>query len=309
MSHSPATPDKAGMHAEGSESKASLPSTDKLTSTSKVKQASLNEPSPASTYGDTIAGGNSPATPLEVGSHGKCMFSFRARRLPRSVFYLASRLGVLLGLDDYKSLLRARKVTFRPLPLIYTPVLMAQLMRQDHHMAGLIHSLQAAQIDPAIETISGSPMTARDGKYLSKLERRVDRSIFTEAQLSPSKTGDLNRNASTTSSPSTDLVKDIRKSPSWRNKDGNFVRRSGNHGEDPFVFSANAGQSQGSGKSSLSQTVSVRLLSKATIHPSAPEGIEQGSRFPTTTLKPCCHQELVSSSQSKLECPLMETYR
>lgn len=115
-------------------------------------------------------------------------------------------------------------------------------------MAGLIHSLQAAQIDPAIETISGSPMTARDGKYLPQLDRRVDRSIFTDAQLSPSKTGILNRNASTTSSPSSDRVKDIRESPSWRNKDGSFVRRSGNHGEDPFVSSANAGQSQGQGK-------------------------------------------------------------
>ena len=115
-------------------------------------------------------------------------------------------------------------------------------------MAGLIHSLQAAQIDPAIETISGSPMTARDGKYLPQLERRVDRSIFTEAQLSPSKTGNLNRNTSTTSSSTTDRVKEIRESPSWRNKEGNFVRRSGNHGEDPFVSSVNAGQCQGQGK-------------------------------------------------------------
>ena len=74
MSHSPATPDKAGMHGEGSQPKASLPSTtDKLTSNSEVKHSSLNEPSPASTYGDTIAGGSSPATPLDVGSHGKRM--------------------------------------------------------------------------------------------------------------------------------------------------------------------------------------------------------------------------------------------
>lgn len=104
------------MRANGSESKAPLPSTDKLTSTSKVKQASLNEPSPASTYGDTIAGGNSPATPLDVGSHGKCMRSFPAFHLHRSVFSLASRLGVLLELDDHESLREARKVTFRPCP-------------------------------------------------------------------------------------------------------------------------------------------------------------------------------------------------
>lgn len=186
---------------------------------------------------------------------------------------------------------------------------MAQLTSQDHHMAGLIHSLQAAQIDPAIETISGSPVTARDGKYLPQLDRRVDRITFSEAQLSPSQAGNLNRNASTNSSPSTDRVKDIRESPSWRNKDGSFVRRSGNHGEDPFVSSANAGQSHGQGKSSLSQMGSARLLRKAKIYPSVLVGIEQGFRFPMTTLKPCCHQELVSSSQSKLDFPSMETHR
>ena len=217
--------------------------------------------------------------------------------LPLLVIYLS----VSLGLDNCPSLLKARKNTFRRLPLMHTPLLMAQLTGQDHHMAGLIHSLQAAQIDPAIETISGSPMTARDGKYLPQLERRVDRSIFTEAQLSPSKNSTLNRNASTTSSPSTGRVKNIRESPSWRNKDGNFVRRSGNQGEDPFVSSTNAGQSHGQGKSPLSQMNSVRSLFKAKIHPSVPVVIEQGFRFPMTTLKPCCHQELVSSSLSKLE--------
>ena len=112
-------------------------------------------------------------------------------------------------------------------------------------MAGLIHSLQAAQIDPAIETISGSPMTARSGKYLPQLERRVDRNIFTEAGLSPPKTGDIHCNVPKSSSPSSDRVKNIRESPNWRNKEVNFVRRSGNHGEDPFVSSVSAGQPQG----------------------------------------------------------------
>ena len=184
-----------------------------------------------------------------------------------------------------------------------TPGLIAKLTSQDHHMAGLIHSLQAAQIDPAIEIISGSPMTTCGGKYLPPLERRVDRSIFIEAQLSPSKTGNLNRNASTTSSPTVDRVKDIRESPTWRTKDGSFVRRSGNHGEDPFVSSANAGQSQGQGKSSLSWMNSARSLFKATTRRSVPVGIEQEFRYPMTTLKPCCHQELVSSLPSKLQIP------
>ena len=207
------------------------------------------------------------------------------------------------------TLLEVREDTSRPLTLTSAPTFTAQLTGQDHHMAGLIHSLQAAQIDHAIETISGSPMTARDGKYLPQLERRVDRSIFTEAQLSPSKTGNVNRNASAASSPSTDRVKEIRESPSWRNKDGNFVRRSGNHGEDPFVSSANAGQSHSQGKLSLPLLASACLLLKATIHPSAPVGIEQEFRFPMITPKPCYRQELVFSSQSKLKRTSMETRR
>ena len=73
MPHSPATPDKAGMHGDGSEPKAPS-TTNKPTSNPEVKRSSLNEPSPTSTYGDTIAGGSSPATPLDVGSHGKCIF-------------------------------------------------------------------------------------------------------------------------------------------------------------------------------------------------------------------------------------------
>lgn len=114
MSHTPATPDKTGMHANGSEFKASLPSTEKLTSTSKAKQTSLVEPSPASTYGDTITGGSSPATPLDVGSHGKCMYSFFTRHLPRFVYCRESRLGVLLALDHYTSPLEAGNYVFRP---------------------------------------------------------------------------------------------------------------------------------------------------------------------------------------------------
>ena len=94
MSHSPATPDKDGIRANASESKALLPSADKLTSTYKVKQASLTEPSPASTYGDTIAGGNSPVTPLEVGSHGKCVFLFPC--LLSSIMTQSSWLGLMM---------------------------------------------------------------------------------------------------------------------------------------------------------------------------------------------------------------------
>ena len=185
---------------------------------------------------------------------------------------------------------------------MYIMIWIGELTGQDHHMAGLIHSLHAAQIDPAIETISGSPMTTRGGKYLPQLERRVDRGMFT-AQLSPSNPGSLNRIASTTSSPSTNRVKDIRESPSWRNKDGSFVRHCGNHGEDPFVSSDIVGHSQGQGKSSLSQIDLARSLVKAKIHPSAPVKIEQEFHFPMIMLKPCYHQELASLSQSELVTP------
>ena len=176
-------------------------------------------------------------------------------------------------------------------------------------MAGLIRSLHAAQIDPAIETISGSPMTALDGKYLPHFERRGDRTILTEAQLSPSKTGKVNRNTSTTSSPSTDRVKDIRESPNWRNKGGNFVRRSGSQGDDPFISSVNVRQSQGQDKSLFSYICSTRSLFKVTICPPVLVGIEQEFHFPMIMLKPCCHQGLVSSSRSKLVFSYTETSR
>ena len=67
MSHSPATPGQAGKHATESSPNVIKPF---ITSAIKVKQASLNEPSPASTYGETV-GSSCPATPQEVGGHGK----------------------------------------------------------------------------------------------------------------------------------------------------------------------------------------------------------------------------------------------
>ena len=116
MSHSPATPEKPRVVANRPETKAPLPSSEMLTSTSKVKQASLNEPSPASTYGDTIAGDSPPATPLDVGSHGKCMCSFPALQFPRSIVRLASGVNVLLGLDTICLLLGLEKLPSAPYP-------------------------------------------------------------------------------------------------------------------------------------------------------------------------------------------------
>ncbi len=68
MSQSPATP--AGKQAINSEPSTTKSSMEKSTFTSKVKQASLNEPSPASTYGDTV-GSSAPATPQDALVSGK----------------------------------------------------------------------------------------------------------------------------------------------------------------------------------------------------------------------------------------------
>ena len=53
-----------------------VPSLEKLTYAAKVMQESLNEPSPASTYGDTAVGDSVPATPQESGDHGKLFSSY-----------------------------------------------------------------------------------------------------------------------------------------------------------------------------------------------------------------------------------------
>ena len=65
MSYSPATPDKSFKDASKYPTKIVIPNLEKQ-STTKVKQASLNEPSPASTYGGTAIGDSVPVTPQEV---------------------------------------------------------------------------------------------------------------------------------------------------------------------------------------------------------------------------------------------------
>ena len=65
MSYSPATPDKSFKDSSVYSTKIAVPALEKL-STSKVKQSSHHEPSPASTYGDTAAGDSVPATPQQI---------------------------------------------------------------------------------------------------------------------------------------------------------------------------------------------------------------------------------------------------
>ncbi|KAL9118568.1 MAG: hypothetical protein Q9187_004887 [Circinaria calcarea] len=86
MSYSPATPDKSFKDASKYPAKIVIPNLDKQ-STSKVKQASLNEPSPASTYGGTAAGDSVPVTPQEVNDPAILIRSLKS-----------TQLG---GVDDY----------------------------------------------------------------------------------------------------------------------------------------------------------------------------------------------------------------
>lgn len=124
---------------------------------------------------------------------------------------------------------------------------MAELTAQDP-ITGLMRSLQATHMDPAVETISGSPMTSHGGKYFPRTQLHGDRGFFGEAHSSPSKnssTGNLDGNGCIVSSPTTNRVKEIRESPNWRTKQEIFVRQSGTHGSDPFVSNDNARHSQG----------------------------------------------------------------
>ena len=70
MSASPLTPNKSGLKKESYSAHTYLGSNDRAPSSSKSKLAFLNEPSPASTYGET-AESSMPATPLNVDCRGK----------------------------------------------------------------------------------------------------------------------------------------------------------------------------------------------------------------------------------------------
>lgn len=66
---SPATPDKA-ISGLCKYSKIAIPPPEKLASASRVRNESIHEPSPASTYGDTAVGDSVPATPLKTAVYG-----------------------------------------------------------------------------------------------------------------------------------------------------------------------------------------------------------------------------------------------
>ena len=84
MSNSPATPDKGSMRIMEMLQPA-VPSVEKLSTTGRLKQASLQEPSPASTYGDSAVDNSTPATPQDVDL-GQCnVFDPHRTQLPNFI--------------------------------------------------------------------------------------------------------------------------------------------------------------------------------------------------------------------------------
>lgn len=103
MTRSPATPEKSNKNLSGEASKVAVPYPDKLTSSAKGKQRSPQEPSPASTYGDTAAGDSVPVTPLVVGACGKSAAS------PRWLLIMKSGSALIVASPFFALYPRARK--------------------------------------------------------------------------------------------------------------------------------------------------------------------------------------------------------
>ena len=128
-------------------------------------------------------------------------------------------------------------------------------------MAGLTESLRAAQIDTAIESISGSPMPMQNTKTYPKIEARVSRVTSNLSPSKPSSTNEEHRTVSTHSSPSSNRLIAIRNSPDWRGdgkgNDVCFVRQSTIQPDDPFVSNNGTDQSATTGVSVLVSLGSV----------------------------------------------------
>ena len=115
-------------------------------------------------------------------------------------------------------------------------------------VADLARSLNAAQIDPAIQAISGSPMMGHYGKmpFGPSMQRDDLVRLQSKIYLSPSKkdnVADLLHYASVTSTPSSGHVGSI-DSPTWRKDGPGFVRQSNARADDPFISDHSAVVSQ-----------------------------------------------------------------
>ena len=124
--------------------------------------------------------------------------------------------------------------------------------------------MRAAQIDPAIKSISGSPMSAHEGKYRTSTAHHVAHVAFGEVYSSPSRAGgtiEANRASSTNSSPSSDQRRAIRSAPTWRGaQDQNFVQQAPSRSDDPFVSS---GDGQIANSSSMHSLHSLQSIARS----------------------------------------------
>ena len=239
MSQSPITPVKPTEVGNARSAKVAVPSLEKIFSATRVKQASMHEPSPASTYGDTAVGDSVPATPLETQSQGE-------RFLNPACCPGVHNAKVVVDMGSGCPSLHAGT---------WELVGMCKSGSPDEcssdTAAALINSLQRVQIDDAFESTAGSPLLPRAGKLRAQSERRADladRTALSEILPSPSKSSiieSLHRHGSTNSSPNASRRKEILESPSWRRRH-DFVRRSRDQSEDPFISgnSGNQGSSQ-----------------------------------------------------------------
>ncbi|KAG8534246.1 uncharacterized protein KY384_001090 [Bacidia gigantensis] len=133
------------------------------------------EPSPASTYGDTV-GSSVPATPLDTNSHDLS--------------------------------------------------------------AGITQSMRAVQLDPAIKSISASPISPRESKHQGV------HVPFGFPHTTPSKKSDtvVNQTLSSNSSP-TKRAEAIRSAPTWRgDQQSDYMKLAHDHPDDPFVAGSSSQQ-------------------------------------------------------------------
>jgi len=118
MARSPATPDKANTEAPEHSSKVALPSIDKINSASMIQQASVHEPSPASTYGETAGSRSVPATPQEYRTTSKSQTLLFKFLIPQRFAAMTSlALGsMLLFLHNALAPLECRHSNYRVVP-------------------------------------------------------------------------------------------------------------------------------------------------------------------------------------------------
>lgn len=112
--------------------------------------------------------------------------------------------------------------------------------------------MRVVQLDPAIASITGSPMPSHEAKVHQQPEQRAGHVVyngaFSDSTRSAGRTHLINNN-SATSSPISDDIRDIPEAQDWRDPgQGKFVRQSGSGTDDPFVSNGTADPSAGQGK-------------------------------------------------------------